>query len=110
MLQIDQLVNTRYTSQLRLDQNGGQLRSVMDMDILMFGANVTRPALSVAGGVRTCLAISEMGVCVGLQNEWDITVKDRADYINVSQVQITGTLGGVRTEGVRVQQVTTTTF
>jgi len=110
MLQIDQLVNTRYTSQLRLDQNGGQLRSVMDMDVIMFGANVTRPALSTAAGVRTCLAISEMGVCMGLQNEWALTVKDRPDYVNVSQVQITGTLGGVRTEGVRVQQVSTTTF
>jgi Phage capsid protein len=110
MLQIDQLVNTRYTSQLRLDQNGGQLRSVMDMDVVMFGANTANPALSVSGGVRTCLAVSEKGVCMGLQNEWGITVKDRPDFVNVSQVQIVGTLGGVRTEGVRVQQVTTTTF
>jgi hypothetical protein len=110
MLQIDQLVNTRYTSQMRLDQNGGQLRSVMDMDVVMFGANTTTPALTVSGGVRTCLAISEKGVCIGMQNEWGITVKDRPDFINVSQVQITGTMGGVRTEGIRVQQVTTTTF
>ena len=110
MLQIDQLVNSRYTSQLRLDQNGGQLRSIMDMDVVMFGANTTLPTLSVSGGVRNCFALSENGVCVGLQNEWALTIKDRPDLVNVDQVQITGTLGAVRTEGKRVQLLTTTTF
>lgn len=110
MLQIDQLVNSRYTSRMRLDENGGQLKSVMDMDIVMFGANTTLPTLSVTGGVRNCFALSENGVCVGLQNEWGLTIKDRPDLVNVDQVQITGTLGAVRTEGKRVQLLTTTTF
>ncbi len=37
-----------------------------------------------------------------------ITFKDRADLVDVKQVQIIGILGAVRTEGVLAQKVQTT--
>jgi hypothetical protein len=109
MEQIDQLINNRYRvadAGSRLDE--GLNRKQMVFDILPFGNNVTIPVLTVASGVRTCFVMATGGICVGMWRQWQVTLKDRPDLINTKQVQITGVIGAVRTEGKLVQQFTTT--
>ena len=106
LLQIDQFISTRYTTQLELQK--GVATSVADMDLIKYGANVTTPVLAVTAGVRACFAMATDGLCVGMSRDWDITIKDRPDYVDTKQVQITGVLGAVRTEGKLIQQLNTT--
>jgi hypothetical protein len=106
LLQIDQFISTRYTTQLQLEK--GVARSVADMDLIKFGNNVTNPVLAVSSGTRACFAMASNGICVGMSREWDISIKDRPDYVDTKQVQIVGVLGAVRTEGKLIQQLNTT--
>lgn len=106
LLQIDQLVNRFYTDQLRLEK--GRVRSALGMDVEMWGGNAVTPLLDVTAGVRTCFALAENGLAVGMARDWDIQVDRRPDYVKVTQVQITGVLGAVRTEGKLLQKLTTT--
>lgn len=106
LLQINQLTSGDFTRQVAVDK--GQIVTACGMNLVMFGASVVNPLLAVAGGVRTSFALSYGGLCVGLSRDWKITIKDRADYTDVKQVQITGVLGAVRTEGRRIQKLTTT--
>jgi hypothetical protein len=78
------------------------------LNLIKFAANARVPVLPVSGGVRDCFAITSRGLCYGLSQDMEITIKDRPDLVNVNQVQITGILGAVRTEGVHVQKVQTT--
>lgn len=106
LLQIDQFINTRYQSEMQL-QNG-VITKVCGMNLIAFGDSATRPLLTVASGVRTSFALATNGLCVGMARDWEITVKDRPDYVDTKQVQITGVLGAVRTEGKLIQKLTTT--
>lgn len=106
MLQISQLTSGDYSRQFALER--GDLVKAVGMDLITFGASVGNPLLTVAGGVRDCLALSSGGIAVGLARDWEISVKDRPDYVDTKQIQITGVLGAVRTEGKRVIKVTTT--
>lgn len=106
LLQIDQLVSRFYTDQLKLEN--GRIRTAVGMDIVIFGQNAVTPVLPVSSGTRTCFAFAKGGVAIGLARGWTIHIDRRPDYVEVDQVQITGVLGGVRTEGKLVQQVPTT--
>jgi hypothetical protein len=106
LLQIDQFISTRYTTQLELMK--GVATSVANMELLKFGANVTNPVLAVNAGIRDCFALATDGLCVGMSRDWDITIKDRPDYVDTRQVQIVGVLGSVRTEGKLIQKLRTT--
>ena len=106
LMQIDQFINSRYTNQFALEK--GVLVRVAGMDLIPFGASITTPVLAVSGGVRTCFALAREGMCVGIGREWEVTVKDRPDYVDTKQIQITGVLGAVRTEEKRVQELLTT--
>jgi hypothetical protein len=86
----------------------GSMTSAAGLNIVKFAANARQPILPVAAGVRDCLAMTTRGLCYGLSKEMTITFKDRPDLVDVKQVQITGILGAVRTEGVLVQKVQTT--
>lgn len=106
LIQIDQFINTRYTSEMALQD--GIITKVCGMDLVAFGDSSTRPLLSVSGGVRNCFALATGGLCVGMAREWEISIKDRPDYVDTKQIQITGVLGAVRTDGDLIQKLTTT--
>lgn len=86
----------------------GQITKALGMDLIQFAANATNPILGVSGGVRTLLAASSRGICVGMSKEMSIKIQERNDYIETTQVQIIMEMGAVRTEGALVQKVTTT--
>lgn len=106
LMQEIELVSGDYSRQYAID--GGKMVKANGIDLIPFAASINRPLLGVSAGTRTCLAIAERGICVGVSKEMGVTVKDRADLIETNQVQIVFELGAVRTEGVRVQKVTTT--
>lgn len=109
LLQIDQLINSRYTNNWPpLDKASDVKRRALDFDLIPFGNNVPIPVLLVAAGVRTCFMMAAGGIAVGMWRQWQITLKDRPDLINTKQVQITGVIGAVRTEGKLLQKLTVT--
>ena len=106
MMNLLQLSSGDYTRQTVVDK--GEIQKAVGMNIVKFGASARKPVLAVSGGVRSCFAMATGGIAVGLSRSWEITYKDRPDYIDTKQIQIVGTLGAVRTEGKLVQKVTTT--
>lgn len=106
LLQIDQLINRFYTDQLRLEK--GRVREALGMNVEMWGGLVPNPVLATSGGVRSCFALAKGGLAMGMARDWDIQVDRRPDMVKVTQVQITGVIGGLRTEGKLVQKLTTT--
>jgi hypothetical protein len=86
----------------------GSMVQAAGLNLIKFAANARTPVLPVTSGVRSCFAMTSRGLCYGLSQDMEISIKDRPDLVNVNQVQITGILGAVRTEGVHVQKVTTT--
>lgn len=108
LMQIATLTSRDYSTQMAVEK--GVMIMAAGMGLIPFGNLVTNPVLPLTapGGVRTCFAMAVGGVCVGLSRDWRITVKDRPDLVNVTQVQITGVMGAVRTEGKLIQKYTTT--
>ena len=80
------------------------------MDVVVFAANAPDPVLNVVSGTsrRENIAFAGRGLCYGISKDMTIKIQDRPDFIDTKQVQITGILGAVRTEGVLVQKVETT--
>jgi hypothetical protein len=101
-----ELISGDYTRSFVVER--GSIVNAMGLDLIKFAANARTPILPVAGGVRSCFAMTSRGLCYGLSQDMEITIKDRPDLVNVNQVQISGILGAVRTEGAHVQKVTTT--
>jgi Phage capsid protein len=106
LMQETQLISGDFTRQMAVE--GGRITKAIGMDVVTFAANARSPVLPVSGGVRNCWAMVEGGLAVGISQEMKVTVKDRPDLVNVTQLQITGTFGAVRTEGKLIQRVTTT--
>lgn len=104
IITIDQAINTRYTGG-DAPAGVGRIRTAFGVDFILFGANVNNPVLGVTAGIRKGFALAREGVAVGMQRNWTIEVDRRTDYVRVTQVQITGVLGAVRTEGKLLQQV-----
>lgn len=101
-----ELISGDFSRQFVVDK--GEMVQAAGMIILKYAGNARSPILSVSGGTRDNFAITSRGLCYGLSKEMEISVKDRPDLVDVKQVQITGILGAVRTEGVLVQKVQTT--
>lgn len=106
LMQETELVSGDFSRQYAIDK--GRMVEANGIALIPFAGSINRPILSVAAGVRTCLALAERGLCYGVTKEIGVTIKDRADMIETAQVQAIFELGAVRTEGVRVQKVTTT--
>lgn len=106
LMQIQQLTNSQYTNQMAIEH--GRMVSCLGMDFAVFGQNVTIPVIPVVGGIRQNFVMGKGGLAVGIARNWQVTVKDRSDLVNTTQVQITGAIGAVRTEGKLVQLLTTT--
>ncbi len=106
LLQLQTLTSRDYTNQMSLEK--GKITNVVGMGLVRFGANARKPVLPVVGGVRTSFVMAKGAVVVGIARNWRATVKDRADYVDTKQLQVTGVLGAVRTEGKLIQKFTTT--
>lgn len=106
LLQIATLTSGDYTRQFALEK--GELVRAVGIDLIPFGASVVNPVLSVSSGTRTSFVMASNAMCVAIARDWEITVKDRPDYVDTKQIQITGALGAVRTEAKLIQKLTTT--
>lgn len=90
------------------DSRDGKLARVNGMEVVRFAANAAVPILSVASAVRSNIAASKRGICVGISEELTVEIDKRPDLNGAIQVQSSMFLGAVRTEGKLVQKVTTT--
>ena len=106
LMQETQLISGDYTRQYSVER--GQMQQAVGMDVLKFAANARKPVIPASGGTRTCFAMKKGAMFVGLNRDWEITLKDRPDMVDTKQIQIVGTLGAVRTEGKLIQKVTCT--
>jgi len=86
----------------------GSIQRACGLKLIKFAASATNPVLDVTSGVRSCIAMSTRGLCYAMPKQFEISVQERTDLVQTSQVQVNWTLGAVRTEGVLVQKVTTT--
>lgn len=88
----------------------GSIQKAAGFDIIKYAANATNPILSLqaSDAERQCIAFTEGALCYGVQEEIALEVRKLDDYINTFAVIATGSFGAVRTEGKRVQQITTT--
>lgn len=101
-----ELTSGDFSRQYAVDR--GRMVMAAGLELKHFAANAASPILSVASAVRSCIAASNRGICVGISEDLVIEVDRRPDKNNMTQVQASMFLGGVRTEGKLVQKVTTT--
>ncbi len=102
-----ELISSDFSSGFAVDK--GTINRVVGMNALVYGADVPNPLLAVASTTRDCFAMSTRALCYGMSKEFSIKIEPRPDYIDTKQVQIVGILGAVRTEGILIQKVQTTT-
>lgn len=102
-----ELTSGDFSRQFVVDQ--GEITKAVGLNLLVYGADVPNPLLSVASTTRSNIAMSSRGLNYGLSKTMSVSVDPRPDYVELKQVQVIGELGAVRTEGVHVQKVTTTT-
>lgn len=104
-----ELTSGDYSREYVVDK--GRMQMATGISLIKYGANSINgadPMLPVSSGTRTSFCMVDNAMCVGLSRAWKIKVQDRNDLYDTKQVQITGVLGAVRTEGKLIQKVTTT--
>lgn len=101
-----ELISGDFVSSLVVDS--GEIQKAAGFNVVKYGASVANPMLPVSGGERACFAMTKGAMCVGISKEFQIKIEDRPDYVEVSQVQIVGEIGAVRTEGKLIQKIRTT--
>lgn len=108
LMQETELVDSLYSQHYAIDK--GRMMSAAGIDLVQFagGSVIAQPVLAVNSGTRDCFAMSTRGICVGMSKEFSLKVEPRPDLYETTQVQIVFDLGAVRTEGVLVQKVQTT--
>lgn len=102
-----ELTNGDFSRQFVVDK--GEITTAVGLKLIGFGADVPSPILSVASTTRSNIALTNRGLIYGLSKSFSVKVENRPDYVELKQVQIIGELGAVRTEGLLIQKVTTTT-
>jgi hypothetical protein len=104
------LTNSNFTDKMGRVENG-MLTNVCGFNVVPFAANAPNPILETYSSgddlYRSCVAASTRGIVIGIHNDLEVDVQKRSDYIEVDQIVATITLGGVRTEGVLVQELKT---
>lgn len=106
LLSLTELTSGDYVRDYAVED--GRLARALGMQLVPFASNASNPILTVSGGTRDCVAASTRGICVGMSKELEVEVDKRPDLNNLTQVQSSMFLGGVRTEGVLVQKFQTT--
>lgn len=106
-MQESELTSGDFTRQFAIEK--GRITNAAGLDLIHFGGKVSNPILSVtAGNVRSCIALAQNGIQVGLAKDAEVFMDTRADLNRAKQVQAVLMLGAVRKEGVRVQEFQTT--
>lgn len=106
-MQETELTSGDFTRQFAIEK--GKIINAAGIDLIGFGGKVSNPILSVsAGNVRSCIALAQNGVQVGLAKDAEVYVDIRPDLNRAKQVQAVLMLGAVRKEGARVQEFQTT--
>lgn len=100
------LLSGDFSNQYAVDK--GKMVRALDFEIIVFGSGVPIPMLQVANGVRTCFAVAQGAVKIGMTQSWEIDVEKRTDRWKTTQVLASGIAGGVRMEGARVIAFQTT--
>lgn len=106
LMQEQELISGDYSRNFVVDK--GEIQRAAGFEIVKYGGSINNPMLPVAGGERTCFAMTTAAMLVGISKEFSITVKDRPDYVETKQVQIIGQIGAVRKEGKQIQKLRTT--
>ena len=101
-----ELTSGDFSRQFVVDQ--GRIARAAGVDLVVYGADVTTPMLSVTAGTRDCIGMTGRSLCYGISKDISINIKDRPDFVETKQVQIIGQWGAVRTEGVLMQKFQTT--
>lgn len=106
-MQETELTSGDFTRQFAVEK--GKIVNAAGIDLIGFGGKVSNPILAVsAGNVRSCIAMADKAIQVGLAKDAEVYVDIRADLNRAKQVQAVLMLGAVRKEGVRVQEFQTT--
>lgn len=108
LMQIQQIASRDYGNQMPLQD--GELNFAAGIEFVKYGATPIggNPMLSVSGGVRTSFVMAAGAMFVGIARDSQVTVKDRADLVNTTQIQVTMAIGAVRKDGTGIQKITTT--
>lgn len=102
-----EFISNDYTAQMVVDN--GRLMKAFGIDIILFGASVDNPILTVNTATRDCIAMSNRGLVYGLSSNIKVNViNNHPKYVETDVIQVVMDLGSVRTEGVLVQKVQTT--
>ena len=106
LLQESELTSGDFTRVLKTDD--GVIKRGAGLDFVTFAANAAQPIIPVSGGQRALISLAKGSMCLGISKEMSVSVKERDDYYETTQVQIIMEVGAVRTEGKLVQQVDVT--
>lgn len=108
LMQIQQIASRDFSDGMPLQD--GELNFAAGISFIKFGANPIngQPMLPVVGGVRTSFIMAAGAMVVGMSRDSQITVKDRPDLVNTTQIQVTMAMGAARKEGRLIQKITTT--
>ena len=101
-----ELISGDYSRQYVVD--GGEMQKAAGLGLVKFAGAINRPILNVTGGVRSCFVMTQGAMVVGMSKEMELSIKDRPDLHETTQVEIVFEFGAVRSEGILVQKVTTT--
>ena len=86
----------------------GVIQTGLGLDLVPIAGGVSAPIIPTVSGERALLAASDRGLILGVSKEMSVTIKDRPDYFETTQVQVIMEMGAVRTEGALVQKVRVT--
>lgn len=103
-----ELMSGDFSRQFAIDNKNGRLQMANGFELVHFAANAAIPILDVTAAVRSCIAASKRGICVGISEELQVEIDKRPDKNNLVQIQASMFMGGVRAEGKLVKKVTTT--
>lgn len=113
LLQETELTSGDFTRIMPIDQ--GDMMRALGMEVITFGSDPLEddPILQVASTTRDNIAIvmtpARSGICMGMSKDITVKVQERTDLIETTQVVVTMEVGAVRTEGVLVQKIQTST-
>ena len=105
LMKLTELTSGDFSRQMVIDK--GEITMAAGFRLVKFAANAPRPILSVASGVRSAPVMCSRGLVYGMPAQFDITVQERTDLVQTSQIQINWILGCLRTEAALIQKVTT---
>lgn len=85
----------------------GRMERAAGFDLLPYAAGAPNPMLSVATAQRSCVAFTEGALCYGIVKDINVELRQDLSKIDTWFLLISGIFGAVRTEGSRVQIITT---